>query len=246
MRRLLCITAHPDDESASFGGTLLHYAERGVETHVLCLTPGQAAKNRGNAKSDEELAAVRRGEFEAGCRILHVTHAKVLDYPDAGLAYVNFYKAAEEITLYMRSISPQVVMTFGPEGAVTTHPDHTMVSLFATLAFHWAGRKERFAEQLAAGIKPYQPQKLYYATAPFPLPHYQPACLASATAIIQMPEHLDAKIAAFRAHATQLPLADAVEKTLRQRGGEEWFHLVASMKPGKVEMETDLFAGVKD
>ena len=43
-RRLLCITAHPDDEAGGFGGTLLQYAERGVETHVVCLTPGQAAR----------------------------------------------------------------------------------------------------------------------------------------------------------------------------------------------------------
>jgi LmbE family N-acetylglucosaminyl deacetylase len=38
MRRLLYFTAHPDDEAGSFGGTLLHYAERGIETHVICLT----------------------------------------------------------------------------------------------------------------------------------------------------------------------------------------------------------------
>ncbi|HVG91815.1 MAG TPA: PIG-L family deacetylase, partial [Alphaproteobacteria bacterium] len=43
MLRLLCFTAHPDDEAGGFGGTLLRYAERGVETHVICLTPGQAA-----------------------------------------------------------------------------------------------------------------------------------------------------------------------------------------------------------
>ena len=35
MLRLLCFTAHPDDEAGSFGGTLLRYAERGVETHNL-------------------------------------------------------------------------------------------------------------------------------------------------------------------------------------------------------------------
>ncbi|MBA3915662.1 MAG: PIG-L family deacetylase, partial [Acidobacteriales bacterium] len=40
MLRLMVITAHPDDEAASFGGTLRTYADRGVETCVLCLTPG--------------------------------------------------------------------------------------------------------------------------------------------------------------------------------------------------------------
>src|SRR5215475_16013135 len=68
MLRLLCITAHPDDEAGGFGGTLLHYAQRGVETHVLCLTPGQAATHRGGAKSDDELAQIRRREFAASCK----------------------------------------------------------------------------------------------------------------------------------------------------------------------------------
>src|SRR5215831_5182681 len=85
MLRLLCITAHPDDEAGGFGGTLLHYARKGVETHVLCLTPGQAATNRGGARNDDELAALRREEFAASAKILNISHGEVLDYPDGRL-----------------------------------------------------------------------------------------------------------------------------------------------------------------
>ena len=38
MLRLLCITAHPDDEAGGFGGTLLHYAQRGVEKKIMEFT----------------------------------------------------------------------------------------------------------------------------------------------------------------------------------------------------------------
>jgi len=41
MMRILGITAHPDDEVGAFGGTLLLYRSRGVETFVICLTPGR-------------------------------------------------------------------------------------------------------------------------------------------------------------------------------------------------------------
>src|SRR3954463_16204292 len=85
MLRLLCITAHPDDEAGGFGGSLLLYRERGVETHVVCLTPGQAATHRGGAGCGDELAAMRRKEFEASCAILRVSHGEVLDYPDGAL-----------------------------------------------------------------------------------------------------------------------------------------------------------------
>ncbi len=47
MLKLLCVTAHPDDEAGAFGGTLLLYHERGVETSVVCMTAGTAARNRG-------------------------------------------------------------------------------------------------------------------------------------------------------------------------------------------------------
>ena len=35
MPRLLCITAHPDDEAGGFGGTLALYTERGVEISAI-------------------------------------------------------------------------------------------------------------------------------------------------------------------------------------------------------------------
>ena len=35
MLKLLCITAHPDDEAGGFGGTLALYTERGVEISAI-------------------------------------------------------------------------------------------------------------------------------------------------------------------------------------------------------------------
>src|SRR5690348_14282226 len=92
MFRLLCITAHPDDEAGAFGGTLTLYAERGVETSVICLTAGTAAKNRGAARNNEELAALRTAELQASCKFLGVSHCEVLNYPDSKLDRADFYE----------------------------------------------------------------------------------------------------------------------------------------------------------
>ena len=170
MFRLMCITAHPDDEAGGFGGTLRLYHDRDVETCVICLTPGQAASHRGNAKTDHDLANLRRKEFAAACEILQVTRGIVLDYPDGQLHRQDLYKVVCELTRQVREFRPQVVMTFGPEGAVTGHTDHSMASVFASLAFHWSGRTNRYPDQFAEGLKPHRPQKLYYATADFNLP----------------------------------------------------------------------------
>jgi len=242
--RLLCITAHPDDESGGFGGSLLLYRRRGVDTYVICMTPGQAATHRGGYESDAELAAVRRKEFAAACKLLQVTEGEVLDFPDGGLDRVDLYPAVGELVKRIRHLRPHVVITFGPEGALTGHPDHSMVSIFATMAYHWAGRSNRYTEQLSNGLKPHRAQKLYYTTATFSLPDRQPVSLSPPTTIIKIDEYLETKIQAFKTHTTQSPLFPRFENNVRLRGGFEMFHLAASVRPGPIPAENDLLTGV--
>jgi LmbE family N-acetylglucosaminyl deacetylase len=244
MPRLLCFTAHPDDEAGGFGGTLLHYAARSVETHVICLTPGQAATHRGGAKSDEELAAMRRKEFAASCKMLRVTSGTVLDYPDSRLDRQNFHEVVADLTARVRRLRPDVIMTLGPEGGVTAHPDHSMAAIFATMAFHWAARSNRFPDQIQKGLTVHQAQKLYYGTALFTIPERQPVALSPSSAVIKLePEELETKIAAFKCHTSQAPLFPVFEKMVRMRGNKELFHLAAAATPRKAETEMDLFEG---
>ncbi len=244
MLRMLCVTAHPDDEAGAFGGCLAKYGSSGVETYVVCLTSGQAATHRGNTKSDEELGATRRREFAESCRILRVTRGEVLDYRDGVLDRCDQYLVIGHLTRLVRRIRPHVVMTFGSEGAITAHPDHSMAGMFATMAFQWAGRTNRYVDQLENGVRPYRPQKLYFATAAFTLADRQPVSLPPATAIIDVSEYFDLKVQAFKAHGTQAPLVPVFENSLKQRGRQELFHLAAAITPRQVEIETDLLAGV--
>ncbi|HEX2330488.1 MAG TPA: PIG-L family deacetylase [Candidatus Angelobacter sp.] len=245
MPRLLCFTAHPDDEAGGFGATLLRYAERGCETYVICLTPGQAATHRGGAKNEDELSEMRRKEFAASCKLLRVKEGAVLSYPDGKLDQQNFLAVVADLTLRIREIRPDVIITMGPEGAITAHPDHSMVSIFATMAYHWAGRSNRFADQLQNGVTPHQTQKLYFGTALFTMPDRQPVALPPSTAIIELTEHeQETKIAAFKCHTSQAPLFPFFEETVRKRGRLELFHLAAAATPCKVETETDLFNGI--
>src|SRR5882672_8334815 len=206
MFRMLAVTAHPDDEAAVFGGSLRLYSDRGVETSVLCLTPGQAGSHRGRARDDRELAALRRKEFAASCGLLNVCRGAVLDYPDGQLHRVEMHRAVADIARHVREFRPHVVLSMGPEGAITGHTDHSMASVFATLAFHWAGRNNRFPDQLADGLKPHGARKLYYSTSAAPLPSRQPISFAPFTTRIEIGDCLKAKINAFHAHKTQSPV----------------------------------------
>jgi LmbE family N-acetylglucosaminyl deacetylase len=242
MRRLLCVTAHPDDEAAVFGGALLLYQSRGVETYVISLTAGEAGR-RGSAKSREELAEVRRAEFAAACEILKVSHAEVLGYADGGLYEVPATRPIGDLTYRIRRIRPQVLITFGPDGG-TGHADHSMASVFATFAFHWAARNDWFAEQLSTGVSPHQVQKLYYLTSEFAFPGRRPLCLAPTSATLDIHDFLYDKIRAFQAHATQA--STVVETVIRQQRGIETYHLAAGCSLRTMEMERDLFSSVAD
>ncbi len=246
MLRLLLVTAHPDDEAGGFGGSLLLYRERGVQTHVLCLTPGQAATHRGGAPDDRELATMRRREFASACELLQVSHGEVLDYPDGGLDRLDFHAVVANLTARVRRIHPHVMLTIGTEGAITAHPDHSMAGLFATMAYHWAGRTNRYPEQLRDGLQPWRVHKLYYGTALFTLPDRQPVSLAPVTTIVEIGERLETKIAAFKRHLSQAPLFGMFENAARQRGHQEFFHLAATTTPRQIERETDLFEGVTE
>jgi len=246
MFRLLAVTAHPDDEASCFGGSLRLYADRGVETSVICLTPGQAARNRGNAKDDRELAAMRRKEFAEACSILHVCRSAVLDYPDAQLHRIEMHRPVGDLVKHIRQFRPQVMLTMGLEGAITGHTDHSMVGVFATLAFHWAGRDNRFADQLTDGLRPHRVEKLYYSTAAGTLPNRPSVSLPPATARIEIGRWLDVKIAAFHAHQSQSPLFPLFDAHVEKLGNPELFHLAASTAPGAISTETDLFEGIEE
>jgi LmbE family N-acetylglucosaminyl deacetylase len=191
----------------------------------------------------------RRAEFAAACEVLKVTHGEVLDYPDGRLDRADLFAVVSDLTRRMRQVRPQVVITFGPEGAVMAHPDHSMASIFATLAYQWAGRSDRYPGQLQGGLEPYRAQKLYYSTADFTLPDRQPVALAPLTAVIDVGRWLDTKDAAFKTHASQThaaqePLVPQPEQTVRHRGDVEMYHLAACIRSGAAKSESDLFEGV--
>lgn len=247
MFRLLCVTAHPDDEAGAFGGALLLYRERGVETSVVCLTAGTAAKNRGAARTNEELAKLRTAELMASCKFLGVSHCEVFGYPDSQLDRANFYEVVRELVATIRKLRPHVVLTFGTDGGLTGHPDHAMAGALATQAFQWAGRPDRYPEQLQKELKPHRAQKLYYTTADFILPDRLPISPPTVTARIAVgANRFEKKIQAFMLHQTQSPLFERLRKNLGKMPTQEMFHLVCTSEPRDAKFETDLFEGVVD
>jgi len=245
--RLLCVTAHPDDESGAFGGALLEAHRAGAETSLLCFTDGQAAHFRGAAADDAELARMRRAELEAACDVLGVTRCEVLHYPDGALPEQNFLEMVGVVAERIRRWRPHIVLTFGADGGVNLHRDHTMVSLVTTAAFHWAARGELFPETGAA----WAAQKLYWSSTPFVSVRNHPE-LTGVTATVPWSLELrlgalaDVKMAAFGKHTSQQAVLDRVGRDNVRKGMEAERYLLAAKRGMGPVAESEMWAGVTE
>lgn len=215
-------------------------AEAGVETSVICFTDGQAATNRGAATSGAELGAMRRAEFAASCKILDVAHYELLDYQDGQLEFANFSEAAALLVERIRREKYDVVLTFGGDGAMNTHADHTMVSCFATAAFHWAAAPKRFPELGPIHVA----QRLFYNTTHFFFPGRPAPLPAPWTVTLDVTSVQARKFEAFRAHTSQLPLMEKFQGFFEKRVGQEMYTLAATPEPRAAMQMTDLFEGL--
>jgi LmbE family N-acetylglucosaminyl deacetylase len=164
--RILGVFAHPDDESYCAGGTLARYVAGGAEAMVVSATRGEAGQIRcANLATRRTLGAMREQELAEACRILGVQHMRCLDYQDGKLHKADPQELAGEVVRLVRGFRPDVVITFGTDGAYG-HPDHIAICEATTRACTVAGDSQAYPEQLAEGLSPYAPPRLYYSHFP--------------------------------------------------------------------------------
>ncbi len=175
---MLLAFAHPDDESFGMGGTIARYAGQGVEVNLVCSTNGDVgtvAEERLNGyKSISEL---RLAELQCAADTLGMKKVITYGYCDSGMMGSPENQNPEclwqadpdvveaRLVADIRRLKPQVIVTFDPYGGYG-HPDHIFMHRSTTSAFHKAGDPASYPEQLADGLEPYQPQKLYYTIFP--------------------------------------------------------------------------------
>jgi LmbE family N-acetylglucosaminyl deacetylase len=164
--RLLGVFAHPDDEVFCAGGTMAKYVAAGAEAMIVSLTRGEAGQIRdANVATRRTLGDVRAEELHLSCRQLGIQNVLCLDYGDGKLHQIPRSILVERITGYVREFRPDVVFTFDSTGAYG-HPDHIVASEATTAAYWAAADATQFSEQVAAGLAPYAPERLYHSYFP--------------------------------------------------------------------------------
>jgi LmbE family N-acetylglucosaminyl deacetylase len=172
-RRLLAVLAHPDDESLGLGGTLAKAAAEGVEVFLLTATRGDAGRYHGHRPGGPQhpgasaLAGIREAELRAAAAVLGVRDVALLDYRDGHLDREDPRRAVAHIVTHLRRVRPDVVVTFGPDGAYG-HPDHIAISQLTTAATIAAADSSVACDDAGVPLCPHAVSKLYYLAWPAP------------------------------------------------------------------------------
>jgi LmbE family N-acetylglucosaminyl deacetylase len=169
---ILCIFAHPDDETGMAGTLALYARGKGaVVANVYC-TRGEGGGNMVGTQAGTALGVLREAELRDCLDKLGVRYCYFLDQLD--WAYTESVAATlrkwgKEETLgrlvrMIRSLRPDIILTMNPAPTPGQHGHHQAAGWLATEAFDAAAEPKRFPDQLAKeGLSIWQPRKLYWS-----------------------------------------------------------------------------------
>lgn len=196
--RVLSVFAHPDDQEFTVGGTLAKWARAGCEIITVCITSGGAGSNKHTPPdmTRRALVAIREDEQREAGRILGVKDTIFLGHEDGMLE--PSIALRKELTRLIRRFRPEAVLTGDPSmrfygSTYMNHPDHRVAADVALDAvFPSAGTRLIFPELLDVGLEPHEVHQVYIHGAEHP------------DTYIDISDVLDVKLAALRAHKSQM------------------------------------------
>jgi LmbE family N-acetylglucosaminyl deacetylase len=165
--RLMQVTAHPDDED---GGLLtLEARGKGIETVLMTLTRGEGGQNKLGSNLFDGLGVLRSLELLASDRYYGVEQrfSSVADFGYSKTPDETFQKwqghdiALGDMVRVIRTFRPDVLIARFSGTDRDGHGHHQASAMLTREAFRAAADPKKFPEQIASGLTPWQPKKLY-------------------------------------------------------------------------------------
>jgi N-acetyl-1-D-myo-inositol-2-amino-2-deoxy-alpha-D-glucopyranoside deacetylase len=279
-RSLLLVHAHPDDETIGTGATMAKYAAEGVQVTLVTCTLGEEGEvlvpELAGLAADraDQLGGWRIHELDKACEALGVQDHRFLGgagrYRDSGMMdtaanqhprcfwQADLDEAAVHLVEVIREVRPQVVVTYDDFGGYG-HPDHIQAHRVTVKAveqtrdivakLYYSAVSRSFMQ---AGIEAFKEagHALFEGIeSADDVPFAKPDDVI--TSAVDARDFLDHKMAAMRAHATQIAVDGpffALSNNIAHRafGIEQYVLASGSRGPGEGDFgwESDLFAGL--
>jgi LmbE family N-acetylglucosaminyl deacetylase len=194
-KKIALIFAHPDDPDFSCAGTVARWTDEGHEVVYVLLTNGDKGSHDPEM-SPERLVKIREEEQRAAAAIVGVNEVLFLGRPD-GLLVADL-DLRRDVVRVIRQLKPTTVVCGDPTVFwhapwYINHPDHRAAGEVVLAALYpAAGNRNYFPELLAEGLEPHKVKELYISGSP------------QADTFVDISPYLDKKIAALKAHVSQM------------------------------------------
>jgi LmbE family N-acetylglucosaminyl deacetylase len=206
LRRILCISAHPDDNEFTIAGSVARWAREGREV-VFCLVSTGGAGTNDHTPVNDGLVPIRERESWDAAKILGVRDLVFLGYQDGVIEPTLALR--RDLARVIRRVRPDVVVCGDPTmrwygNEYLNHPDHRAVASAALDAvFPSAESRYIFPELLAEGLEPHKVKEVLISGA------------VPADTWVDIGDTLEVKCAALKAHVSQIGPGEWVEALLR-------------------------------
>lgn len=165
---VLHVGAHPDDENTQL---ITYFARgRGYRTAYLSVTRGDGGQNEIGPEFDEKLGVARTQELLAARRLDggRQFFTRAIDFgfsktPEETLGFWDREQVLGDVVRVIRLFRPDVIVTRFPiPPGSGGHGHHTASGILGVEAFKIAGDPKAFPEQIAQGLKPWQPKRVVW------------------------------------------------------------------------------------
>lgn len=275
--RAILVHAHPDDETINNGATMAMYAKLGAQITLITCTRGEEGEvlipdlAHLAAQNTDSLGEHRIIELANAMKELGITDHRFLGhYRDSGMMgtepnnrkdcfwQADVEQAANELAKIFDEVKPHILITYDENGGYG-HPDHIQanrVAMRASEISNWKIQKIYWNAMpksvLAAGMAKMKEvgSDFFGAESVDDLPFAKDDALV--TAAVDGSKFVEQKMAAMKAHGTQISMDGPFFALSNNLGleiwGNEYYELVQGQKSEPFNSdgrETDLFAGVK-
>ena len=226
-RRVLVISAHPDDIEFGAGGTIPRWVDEGWDVRYVIATSGQRGV-QDPGQDPEAFGRLREEEARAAAKVSGVSDVTFLGYMDSEV--VDSQELRRDLSRQFRRHRPHRLLTMNPEHLPTNgfvnHPDHRIVATAALDITITGGTTAAIFPELVTeeGLPPWRELEDIWLMGPSGGPE-----------IVDVTPYFERKIAALQAHASQmaqvpLDLKDLISRRLRAVGEPHGFRYAESFR----------------